>query len=627
MRNNFSLSEKKSLSFKKIWQTILENMELNFMANDETKLIEFFDILKIENYGDTRFTGKAQLPGAKRKKKFSIFKFKDELIAFSAYCPHEGRDLTESAVVEDFVIRCPGHQWIFKLKDKDFVSYPVIEREGKMFLIFGEVKEKNTTISGPEVTSSESNSELESLKEEISYLNDSIQKKEQHLVKTLSDMDEMIIELDDKKTETDITRKELDKSLGFVNRVVHTMGEVLIVLGPKGTIDKLNEEFSTYFQYTDEECLGKSPDFLLDSEGLDLLKKNVKEESKNPILFDYFSQKTSMEIEIYLVNKSGVSNCFQVRSGVMVNPHGKKEGIVLIGSNIQKLKEAEKAMKEAQKKALDLAHRAGMAQLATGVLHNIGNKITKMSILLETLEEDLGDNIITNRAIMIKELFEEHSNNLGSFFESHDMGKKMVTYFPIFFKTAQEENNDSLGRIVSVNKSLAMIKTILKAQQKASKGGTFEEEHFLKEIIENQLTEFASAFEKHQIKIIKDFSADRICYIQKMKVDQIIENLLKNSIEAMNGINQSQREIQLMIIGEDDDHITLLIKDKGNGIEKENIDKIFNFGFTTKEEGHGFGLHSCHNFMTEMKGGMNAKSEGLGMGATIFLKFRTKPIK
>jgi len=107
--------------------------------------------------------------------------------------------------------------------------------------------------------------------------------------------------------------------------------------------------------------------------------------------------------------------------------------------------------------------------------------------------------------------------------------------------------------------------------------------------------------------------------VQKSKIIQVIVNLVKNGIEAMNSTDNTKK---LTIVTEQDKkNVWLKVSDTGCGISKESLSKIFTHGYTTKKHGHGFGLHTSANYMTEMYGKMWAESDGVGKGATFVLQF------
>jgi signal transduction histidine kinase len=71
------------------------------------------------------------------------------------------------------------------------------------------------------------------------------------------------------------------------------------------------------------------------------------------------------------------------------------------------------------------------------------------------------------------------------------------------------------------------------------------------------------------------------------------------------------------------DRTRITVTDNGVGIPPENMARIFNHGFTTKKDGHGFGLHSGANAAKEMGGSLTAHSDGPGKGATFTLELPT----
>jgi signal transduction histidine kinase len=73
--------------------------------------------------------------------------------------------------------------------------------------------------------------------------------------------------------------------------------------------------------------------------------------------------------------------------------------------------------------------------------------------------------------------------------------------------------------------------------------------------------------------------------------------------------------------------VSIIVRDNGIGIPPENLIKIFNHGFTTKRDGHGFGLHSGANAAKEMGGSLTAESNGPGLGATFTLELPVAKIK
>ena len=108
--------------------------------------------------------------------------------------------------------------------------------------------------------------------------------------------------------------------------------------------------------------------------------------------------------------------------------------------------------------------------------------------------------------------------------------------------------------------------------------------------------------------------------VVRVKLVHLLINLIKNGVEAMSQIKMDLRMLTISI-GQTDKNAMIRIQDVGCGIKPDELEKIFKHGFSTKDGGHGFGLHSCVRAMAEMRGTIRAESEGEGKGATFTLEF------
>jgi len=162
-----------------------------------------------------------------------------------------------------------------------------------------------------------------------------------------------------------------------------------------------------------------------------------------------------------------------------------------------------------------------------------------------------------------------------------------------------------------------MMKEVISTQQAYAKSGFHSEQLNLSELVEDALKIQEASLKKWGVKLNTNYAETPLCTGQKSKLLQVITNLVKNAKEAMNDNDQFNRPKELTIeTGKlNDSALYLTVKDNGCGISEEQLNKIFNHGFTTKESGHGFGLHTCANAMTEMKGALKVDSDGLQEGA------------
>ena len=136
----------------------------------------------------------------------------------------------------------------------------------------------------------------------------------------------------------------------------------------------------------------------------------------------------------------------------------------------------------------------------------------------------------------------------------------------------------------------------------------------------------SSSFERHHIEVDCDFAELPEILLDKQKVLQILVNLVKNAKESLLECPAGQRRIHLTteVVGED--RLRLTVGDTGVGIPPENLAKIFSHGFTTKRQGHGFGLHSCANSAREIGGTLSVRSDGKDSGASFTLELPIQPV-
>jgi len=285
------------------------------------------------------------------------------------------------------------------------------------------------------------------------------------------------------------------------------------------------------------------------------------------------------------------------------------------------LREAKKHTDAAQKEVVDAAHRAGMAEIATGILHNVGNFMTLVNVAAnvgaETLEKSKLGSLGKANAMM-----QEHLQELGTFLTQDPKGQKLPKFYLDLEKILEKEQNqlkESFGKIL---KSADVINNVISTQQKYAKSEGVSEEVDLMVIIQDTLDLQEGSFTHHHVDIIKNFGTIPMVEAQRPKLIHILTNLFKNAKEALEVNPAGERKITLATGMTTEGLVYLQVEDNGPGVSNEHLNKIFTHGFTTKKTGHGFGLHTCANYMTEMGGRLSVQRDRLGKGALFTLKFK-----
>jgi signal transduction histidine kinase len=178
-----------------------------------------------------------------------------------------------------------------------------------------------------------------------------------------------------------------------------------------------------------------------------------------------------------------------------------------------------------------------------------------------------------------------------------------------------EERTRVFGELELLKKNINHVNVIISMQQSHAKHLGVTEELAPSEVLEDALNlELASCVEQG-IAVVRDFADETPIHVDRHKLLQIVTNLLANARHAVNDGRSGKRQITVSTRSVDDDSVAIEVHDTGLGIPAENLTQIFNLGFTTKKEGHGFGLHSSACAAIEMGGTLTAHSDGQDQGA------------
>ena len=272
-----------------------------------------------------------------------------------------------------------------------------------------------------------------------------------------------------------------------------------------------------------------------------------------------------------------------------------------------------------QRELLAVTRMAGMAEIATGVLHNVGNVLNSLNISVSVVGDQLRDSKVAALSRTI-DLYSGHPGGFDAFLAT-DKGKLLPQFLASVSKRLVEENAQARGELASVIKNVDHIKTIVATQQRYANTLGAHDTVDLTAIIADALKMGEASFARHAIELVRDFPATGVPEIvsDRHKLLQILINLVSNARHALKAETLTQRRLTVSV-GMTDMTISIKVADTGVGISAENLAKVFQHGFTTKKEGHGFGLHASANAARELGGRLVAASDGPGRGATFTLE-------
>lgn len=285
--------------------------------------------------------------------------------------------------------------------------------------------------------------------------------------------------------------------------------------------------------------------------------------------------------------------------------------------------ERTRELKDTQSELLNTARQAGMAEIATNVLHNVGNVLNSVNISADLVTRKLRNSKALGLGKAMQ-LINEHQGDLGHFITEDEKGKLLPGYLNQLVEAIALEQQGITEELAQLSKSVDHIKDIVATQQSYAGANNLMEPLQVSELLEDALRMNSGALTRHHVTVVKDYAEVPKVMGDKHRMLLILINLISNAKYAMSDLSDRPREMTLGVKVVDDTMLQVSVKDEGEGISAENMTRIFAHGFTTRKEGHGFGLHSCALAAIEMNGYLTAHSDGPGKGALFTLKIPLK---
>jgi Na+/proline symporter/signal transduction histidine kinase len=284
---------------------------------------------------------------------------------------------------------------------------------------------------------------------------------------------------------------------------------------------------------------------------------------------------------------------------------------------IREREKAQRALLEAHRALVDTAHRAGKAEIASNVLHNVGNVLN--SVLVSS---EVGlDMVERSRVVTLPkavDLMEEHQADLGRFFSEDPRGPRLPPYLRALSQHLLSERETLLKELRSLHRNIEHIKTIVRLQQDHARAADWVESISASELVEDAIHINMTSLEQAAIRVVREYADLPRVGLQKHKILQILVNLIDNAAHALADARDATLLLRVFQVAEH--RIGFEVIDNGIGIGPEAMGRLFQHGFTTKKGGHGFGLHGGALTAKEIGGALTVQSDGPGRGTTFRLE-------
>jgi PAS domain S-box-containing protein len=271
---------------------------------------------------------------------------------------------------------------------------------------------------------------------------------------------------------------------------------------------------------------------------------------------------------------------------------------------------------------LDASRQAGMAEVATNVLHNVGNVLNSVNVSASLITERIRKSKCVGLT-RVAALLSEHAGDLAGYLMGAQ-GRHLPVYLQELATQLVAERDAAAAELSALRSNVEHINEIVSVQQSYARRGGMTDTLDVRVLVEDSLRMNEGALSRHGVTIVRDFQDVPLVQGEKHKVLQILVNVIRNAKYACDESKAAEKRVTVRVRAADG-RVLIAVIDTGVGIPPENLEHIFNHGFTTRKDGHGFGLHSSALAARELGGTLHAESAGTGRGATFTLTLPLKP--
>ena len=406
--------------------------------------------------------------------------------------------------------------------------------------------------------------------------------------------------------------EELRESEARYSAVVKHSMDAILLTDPKGRILAANPQACRMFGRSEEELRRMDRIAMVDPADHErVAQAAVEGESKGKI-----------QLEVTFVRSDGSKFSGEVSSGVFNDRDGLPKHSSII-RDITDRKEAEARLKSLHRELVAASRQAGMAEIATNVLHNVGNVLNSVNVSATLVQNQVRQ---SKTAILAKVpvLLREHQDDLARFLTSDIKGKQLIPFLTAALEQLESERGKVLAELDALRQNIDHINQIVAQQQSYARMGGILEPVKIPDVVEDALRLHPAVNEGHSFKVTRQFGQVPEILVNRHQLLQIIVNLLQNARRACEQNLEKNGEITLRVQSSEPKRIRIEVVDNGVGILPENLTRIFSRGFTTRKEGHGFGLHGGALAAKQMGGSLLAYSDGAGKGSSFVLELPTE---
>lgn len=288
--------------------------------------------------------------------------------------------------------------------------------------------------------------------------------------------------------------------------------------------------------------------------------------------------------------------------------------------DITERREIARQHEEMNRQLVAASRQAGKAEVAAGVLHNVGNVLNSVNVAAGVISDTVRASKVNALAEVVA-LLRQQNGGLADFLTKDPRGRLVPELLERLTEGLRAEHATLAAESGSLVSHVGHIRETVALQQSHATVSGVSEKLTAQELIEDAIRLEGSAMVRHGIEVVREFDDVLPVIVDRHKTLQILVNLLRNAKQAMVENDRRNKRLTIGIIQDDPGGpVRIIVRDNGVGIPPENLSRIFVHGFTTKESGRGFGLHISALAAREQGGALTAQSDGPGKGAAFTLE-------
>ncbi len=425
-------------------------------------------------------------------------------------------------------------------------------------------------------------------------------------------------------TKTKETEAQLERTIAELRGQAHAMETIFNSISDGVVVADENGNF-TIFNPSAEHIVGfgdtdSGPDQWTKKYGIFFPDRETPIPMEELPLVRAIRGEASDEMEMFIRNSRVPEGVYISVSGrPLQDDSGQTKGGVIVFRDVTERMQAEEALSQ--------AFAQGRLEIVDTILHNIGNAISSVITGVGTIREQLERNELVHRISALAKAIEAHREDWIRYLQTDPQGRRVMPFILALAKDFAAQGAELTQTVKRVESRVAHIVDIIRTQRSLDSGAMVRKDINLRKTIADAVKLLQDSIAKRGVNIEIDCeNAPREIRTQESKFHQMLVNLIKNSMEAIDELEQSRGLeakpcIQIRAYVQED-FLNIDVIDNGIGIEEKRARIIFTAGYSTKKGGSGLGLHSIANFIIGSGGHIFPLSTGFGKGTTMRIKLR-----